>query len=148
MAEHTSASISIEANPATIMGVIADFEAYPTWATAVKAAEVLETFPDGRASKVHFELNAGVLKDQYTLAYTWDRDREVRWTLAEGQVVKALDGAYTLRDKGRGTTEVTYRLAVDVSIPMIGLLKRKAEQMIIDAALKELKKRVEGRPDA
>src|SRR5690606_26923171 len=96
VAGHTSASISIEADPATIMGVIADFEAYPTWATAVKAAEVLETHPDGRASKVHFELNAGVLKDRYTLAYTWDRDREVRWTLAEGQVVKALDGAYTL----------------------------------------------------
>jgi len=39
---------------------------------------------------------------------------------------------------------VTYRLAVDVKIPMLGMLKRKAEKVIIDTALKELKKRVEG----
>ena len=38
---------------------------------------------------------------------------------------------------------MTYRLAVDVKIPMIGLLKRKAEKVIVDTALKELKKRVE-----
>ena len=49
---------------------------------------------------------------------------------------------------GRRPTEVTYRLAVDVSIPMIGMLKRKAEKIIIDTALKGLKKRVESLADA
>ena len=46
------------------------------------------------------------------------------------------------RDKAG--SKVTYRLAVDLNIPMLGMLKRKAEQQIVDAALKELKKRVEG----
>ena len=49
---------------------------------------------------------------------------------------------YTLEADGAATT-VTYRLSVDVKIPMIGMLKRKAEKVIIDTALKELKKRVE-----
>jgi hypothetical protein len=53
-----------------------------------------------------------------------------------------MDGAYLLDDTG-GETEVTYRLAVDVAIPMIGMLKRKAEKVIIDTALKGLKRRVE-----
>jgi hypothetical protein len=44
---------------------------------------------------------------------------------------------------GPDGTEVTYRLCVDVAIPLIGLLKRKAEKVIIDAALKGLKNRVE-----
>jgi hypothetical protein len=39
---------------------------------------------------------------------------------------------------------VTYRLAVDLTIPMLGMLKRKAEKVIVDTALRELKKRVEG----
>jgi hypothetical protein len=39
---------------------------------------------------------------------------------------------------------VTYSLAVDLVIPMLGLLKRKAERVVMDTALKELKKRVEG----
>jgi hypothetical protein len=39
--------------------------------------------------------------------------------------------------------EVTYRLALEVSIPLIGMLKRKGEKILIDTALKGLKKRVE-----
>jgi carbon monoxide dehydrogenase subunit G len=58
-------------------------------------------------------------------------------------MVKAMNGAYLLADRGDGTTRVTYRLAVDVAIPLIGMLKRKAEKVIIDTALKGLKKRVE-----
>ena len=54
-----------------------------------------------------------------------------------------MDGTYLLRDLGDGTTEVTYRLALDVSIPLIGMIKRKGEKIIIDTALKGLKKRVE-----
>jgi hypothetical protein len=38
---------------------------------------------------------------------------------------------------------VTYELAVDVRIPMIGMVKRKGEKRIIDSALKGLKRRVE-----
>ena len=48
-----------------------------------------------------------------------------------------------LTDLGDGSTDVTYRLALDVSIPLIGMLKRKGEKILIDAALKGLKKRVE-----
>ena len=73
----------------------------------------------------------------------WDGDREVTWTLVEGNMLRMLDGAYTLVDRGDGTTEVTYRLALDVSIPLIGMLKRKGEKILIDTALKGLKKRVE-----
>jgi hypothetical protein len=39
---------------------------------------------------------------------------------------------------------VTYQLVVDVKMPLLGMMKRKAEKVIIDTALKELKKRVEG----
>ena len=31
----------------------------------------------------------------------------------------------------------------DIAMPMLGMFKRKAEKMIMDSALKELKKRVE-----
>jgi hypothetical protein len=40
---------------------------------------------------------------------------------------------------------VTYELTVDLIVPMIGMIKRKAEKVIVDTALKGLKKRVEGR---
>ena len=145
MAERTESSITVDAAPAAVMEVIADFPAYPEWTGAVKKAEVRATGAGGRASTVWFDLDAGAIKDQYTLRYTWQDDREVRWSLVEAdQIVKAMDGAYLLADNADGTTTVTYRLAVDVKIPMLGMIKRKAEKVIIDTALKELKKRVEG----
>ena len=143
MAEQTSSSIVVDAPPADVMAVIADFESYPEWAKGVQIAEVVEPGTGQRADQVYFELDVSPIKDEYTLAYDWDGDREVTWTLVEGNMLRALDGAYTLVDRGDGSTEVTYRLALDVSIPLIGMLKRKGEKILIDAALKGLKKRVE-----
>jgi carbon monoxide dehydrogenase subunit G len=143
MANQTTSDIVIAADRARVMGVIADFESYPQWATGVKQCTVVLDGSEGRAEQVRFVLDASPIKDEYVLAYVWDGDESVTWTLAEGHMVKAMDGAYLLVDLGDGTTRVTYRLAVDVAIPLIGMLKRKAEKVIIDTALKGLKKRVE-----
>ncbi len=143
MADQASSSITIAADPARIMSVIADFPAYPEWTGLVKTAEVVEPGPDGRARQVHFTLDAGVVKDDYVLAYDWRDDEQVSWRLVKGQMQKAQEGSYTLTPKG-GSTEVLYRLSVDLNLPMLGMFKRKAEKVIIDTALKELKKRVEG----
>ncbi|MEU3494905.1 MULTISPECIES: SRPBCC family protein [Kitasatospora] len=143
MAEHTRSSIVIDATPAEVMAVIADFAAYPEWTGEVKEIDVLETGPDGRAAKVRLLLDAGAIRDEHTLAYTWDGDRVVSWTLVSSQMLRSLDGSYALAPAGKGT-EVTYQLAVDVKIPMLGMIKRKAEKVIIDRALAGLKKRVEG----
>ena len=142
MADQTSSTIVIDAPPAEVMAAIADFAAYPEWAQGVHTAEVRETLPDGRAKEVYFEIEATPIKDSYTLGYDWNGDESVTWTLVSGKMMKRLDGAYVLRPSGGGT-EVTYRLAVELGIPMIGMLKRKAEKVIIDTALKGLKKRVE-----
>jgi uncharacterized membrane protein len=143
MADQSTQSIVVEAPAADVMAVIADFPAYPAWVSAAKQVEVLETGPDGRASRVHFVLDAGAVKDDYVLAYTWDGDHRVDWTLVRGQMQKQQDGSYVLEESG-GSTTVTYSITIDLSIPMLGLIKRKAEKVILDTALKELKKRVEG----
>jgi ribosome-associated toxin RatA of RatAB toxin-antitoxin module len=145
MAEQTTSSITIAAAPAEVMAVIADLESYPEWTASFKEVEILTVYEDDeRPAEARFVLDAGPIKDTYTLSYEWDDDTEVRWTLVEAGLLRALDGAYTLADTGAGSTEVTYQLSVEVGIPMLGLMKRKAEKVIIDTALKELKKRVEG----
>jgi uncharacterized membrane protein len=143
MADQSTQSITVDAPAAEVMAVIADFPAYPEWVAAAKQVEVLESGADGRATKVHFVLDAGAVKDDYVLAYTWDGDRCVTWTLVQGQMQKRQDGSYTLAERD-GRTEVTYTITIDLSIPMLGMIKRKAEKVILDTALKELKKRVEG----
>jgi ribosome-associated toxin RatA of RatAB toxin-antitoxin module len=143
MADQASSSITVDASPAEVMAVIADFAAYPEWAGFIKSAEVLSTGADGRADQARFVVDAGVIKADYTLRYTYDGDTRVSWELEEG-TLKENRGSYTLVDNG-GTTDVTYELTIDAGIPMLGMFKRKAEKVVMDTALKELKKRVEAR---
>ena len=138
----TASDIVIDADAARIMDVIADFDSYPSWATGVRSAEVTAV-GDGRPERVHFVLDASPIKDQYELAYTWQGDDAVSWSLAEkGSMLTAMDGSYEL-EPAEGGTRVTYRLAVEVAVPLLGMLKRKAEKVIIDTALTGLKRRVE-----
>lgn len=143
MADVTSSSITIAAPPEQVMAVIADFAAYPEWAEQITTVEVLDEEAAEPAERVRFTMDARAIKDSYTLQYVWAQDgRSVSWSLVKGQIQKAQEGSYTLMGSSTGTT-VTYTLAVVLNIPMIGMLRRKAEKMIIDTALKGLKRRVE-----
>jgi ribosome-associated toxin RatA of RatAB toxin-antitoxin module len=141
VADQTSASIDIAAQPDDVMAVIADFEHYPDWVDSMKSAEVLSSVA-GKAKTVRMVLDHTLVKDNYVLAYEW-KPQAVGWKLIKGNLLRTMDGSYQLKANGAKTT-VTYTLAVDINMPMIGMFKRKAEKTIIDSALKGLKKRVEG----
>ena len=143
MADATTSSITIGADPERVMAVIADFAAYPEWADQVKTVEVVDEDagpPGARPLRdrrrpdqglLHAGLHVGARRPLGELDAGQGADPE-----GDGRGVRAG------RD-GR-PDEVTYSLAVDLNIPMIGMLRRKAEKVIIDTALKGLKPRVEG----
>jgi len=142
MAEKTEGTTTIDAEPAAVMGVIADFEAYPEWASGVKEVQVLEQDKDGRGYKVRFEVSMLGLSGWYALTYTYNGEKGISWTFVDGSPIKNLEGEYVLEPSG-GSTKVVYRASVEPGIPMIGFMKRKMEKQVIDIALKGLKKRVE-----
>ena len=145
MADTSTSSIKIAAPPARVAAVICDFPRYPEWVSATRSVEIVEEYEDGYASQVHFVLDAGVISDEYTLEYEYAEDiSRIEWHLvAPSRVQKAQEGSYDLVDNGDGTTTVTYTLSVELAIGMLGMFKRKAEKMIMDMALNELKRRVE-----
>ncbi len=140
MADSTSSTIVIDADPGKVLDVIADFSTYSEWA-GVKDVEVLSEHADGRAEKVRLTIDAGIVKDTYVLEYEWDATG-VSWNLVEGSLQKSQEGSYRLSPEGDGT-KVDYRLSVELTMPMLGFFKRKGEKVIVDTALKGLKKRVE-----
>jgi uncharacterized membrane protein len=141
MADLTRSSIAVAASRPEVMKVIADFAAYPQWIRFIKDVEVLETDTAGRGTVVRFVLDTGVVADDYSLAYTW-ADDEVSWHLVHGTSIKAMDGSYRLQSTPTGT-DVAYALSIEVDMPLLGVFKRKAEQVLIDTALRALKARVE-----
>ena len=142
MADLASSTITISAPPDEVMAVIADIDRYPEWTGQIKSAEVLDADGDGRPRQARFVMDAGVLKDEYVLQYDWNPSGVAWHLVGTSAVQKSQVGSYALAPQAGGT-EVTYSLSVDIAMPMLGMFKRKAEKMIMDSALKELKKRVE-----
>lgn len=145
MAETSTQSIVIAAPPDAIAAVICDFARYPEWVSAAKRVDVVEEYEDGYASMVEFEIDAGVVADTYTLKYEYAEDlSRIEWHLvAPSKMQQSQVGSYDITDNGDGTSTVTYTLAVELGIGMLGMFKRKAERVIMETALNELKKRVE-----
>jgi len=144
MSEVTESTIRIEAPVADVVAVVSDLTKYPEWSTSIKRVEVLESDSDGRPVKVTMMVDAGPMRDSVTLQYDWSlAPAQLSWTLLEAEMLTAMDGTYTISEADEDSTEVSYRLAVDVAMPMLSMLKRKAEKAVVDVSLKELKKRVE-----
>ncbi|WBB67212.1 SRPBCC family protein [Micromonospora sp. WMMD812] len=145
MADTSTQSITIGAPPERVAAVICDFASYPEWTDAMRRVEVVEEYEDGYASQVRFTIDAAVMADEYVLAYAYAEDlSRIEWDLvAPSKMQKAQRGSYDLVGNPDGTTTVTYTLEVELSVGMLGMFRRKAEKMIMDTALKQLKRRVE-----
>jgi ribosome-associated toxin RatA of RatAB toxin-antitoxin module len=142
MAEQAHGTISIAAPAEAILAVVADVEAYPDWSEEFRAATVVKRDPEGRPTRATFDIDAGPIRDQYTLKYSWTSETRVAWKLVESKVMTTLDGSYDL-DPKQGSTDVTYTLTAELKYKLPGFVMRKARQRIVDGALEGLKARVE-----
>jgi ribosome-associated toxin RatA of RatAB toxin-antitoxin module len=143
MPEHAEGTTEVDASPADVMAVIADFDAYPDWVGNLEDVQVLARDRRGRGTRVAFRLRTPVLTAAYTLAYRYaPRDEGVSWRYVEG-TLQDLTGSYTLEQTDDRTTRVTYRLDVELGMPLPGLVKRQAAKQIVRSALSDLKRRVE-----
>ena len=145
MADFSSNSLSIDAPAADVMAVLTDLEGYPTWSTSIKSVESLERDPEGRATKVKVKVEAGPLKDRATLIYDYTKlPNEITFSLEDADLMTAMSGGFLVKDNGDDTCTVTYSLGVEISMPVPDMMRRKAEMSTIEAALGQLKKKIEG----
>ena len=146
MAEQATERKIIDAPAERCVAVVLDFERYPDWARDVKEVRVVERDEEGRGLRVAFRAGAMGHSARYTLRYDYaDAPTRVGWVLDEGDIVRRLDGEYVFEpaDADGGATDVTYRLSVELAVPLPGFVKRRAETKIVTTALDELKRRVE-----
>jgi hypothetical protein len=142
--EKATERIRIAAAPEDCFAVALDFERYPEWAADIKDVTVLDRDAEGRGTRVSYRAAAMGRSAHYVLAYTYDESPlAMRWVLDQGDIMRRLDGDYVF-EPADGGTEVTYRLVVELVVPLPGFMKRRAESKIMGTALRELKRRVEG----
>src|ERR1700749_2842312 len=80
VADKTAPTIYIDADPSTVMDVIADIGSFPDWVAEYKETEVLQADHEGYPRTARLVLDAAVLKDTMVLAYDWPADHgSVTW---------------------------------------------------------------------
>jgi ribosome-associated toxin RatA of RatAB toxin-antitoxin module len=144
MEEQVTEQMVIRATPDQCLDVLISFEDYPTWAADIKAVAVDERDDQGRPEKVTFRAAAFGRSTSYTLLYDYSEwPNELSWVQTQGDLTNRLDGSYHLSPSGEDSTEIEYRLTVELKVPLPGFVKRRAEGRIMGTALRELKARVE-----
>ena len=144
MTDTASDRIRVDAPAERCFDVAIDFESYPEWARDVRDAKILESDDEGRGTRVEYRAAALGKSIRYVLAYDYtDAPESFSWSLVEGDMLKRLDGTYRFEPEGEASTRVHYDLAVELAVPLPGLVKRRAAGLIMGSALKELKKQVE-----
>jgi len=147
MSERVAQRAIIAAPPEKLFEVVTDYERYPEWARDLKHVQVLSRDGEGRGVEVQYRAAAMGRSTTYILRYDYrDAPHRLPWVLARGDIMRRLDGHYELRavDDDPGATEVVYRLAVELIVPLPTFVKRRAETKIMHNALRELKAHVEG----
>lgn len=133
----------VDVAPEQCFAVALDFERYPEWVAAIKSVRVNERDDQERATRVTFGAGAFGRRVSYTLAYDYsEAPGKLTWHQTAGDLTSRIDGSYLFEPLGE-RTDVTYHLAVDLKLPVPGFIKRRAEGLIMHAALRELKARAE-----
>ena len=144
MTDEATQQTHIDAPPDQCFAVAIDFDRYPEWAADIKSVEVVERDDQGRAARVRFRAGALGQSTRYTLRYDYSgAPRVLAWVQVEGDLTRKLDGEYVFESDGKGGTNMTYHLTVELKVPLVSFIKRRAEARILSAALRDLKARAE-----
>jgi hypothetical protein len=141
-AEHT---VEIDAPIETCFGAIIDYETFPSWQGAVVDTEVLDWDSKGRGKRVRLFIDAKVRKVDYTLDYSYDEPIRIEWDFVEGNGINGADGHYLFEDLGSDRTRATYKLGLEVGIPLPGPVARRAHKTTLKGSVEDLKKEAERR---
>lgn len=140
MADQTTQRMVVHASPERVWDLLTDFPSYPRWATGLKSATVVSSDDEGRGVEVAFRAAAMGRSTSYTLRYDYSQaPRMLSWKLSDGDITRVLDGSYELLPAPEDRTEIVYNLTVDLTAPLPGFVKRRAEERIIHTALTELR---------
>ena len=144
MTDLSKSLISIDAPIEVVQKALFELDKYPEWSSQIKSAEALARDDQGRITKVKMSIDAGMMKDRPTLDYDWSQaPNKLSFSLDEADLLTSMDGVYTITAIDEDTTEVTYELGVDLSMPVPAMMRQKAEKATIDAALAQLKSYLE-----
>ncbi|MGV0994092.1 MAG: SRPBCC family protein [Mycobacterium sp.] len=138
-----SKTLEVDAESATILAIVADFEAYPQWNDEVKAVWVLARYDDGRPSQLRIDTEIQGQPGTYIQAVYYPSPVQIQTVMQQGDLFSKQEQLFSVVEMGP-VSLLTVDLDVETSIPGVpNMLVKKLVNDAIEHLASNLKARAE-----
>ncbi len=138
-----SKTVEVDAEEAAILGIVADFEAYPQWNDEVKAVYILARYNDGRPSQLRIDTEISGQPGTYIQAVYYPGPAQIQTVMQQGDLFSKQEQLFSVVGMGP-VSLLTVDLDVEVSIPGVpSVMVKKIVNEALDHLAGNLKARAE-----
>ncbi|HTZ12781.1 MAG TPA: SRPBCC family protein [Mycobacterium sp.] len=137
-----SKTVEVDADAASILAIVADFESYPQWNDGVKGLWVLARYDDGRPSQLRLDAKYEAIEDSLIQAVYYPSPTQIQTVLQQGNLFKKQEQLFSVVDMG-GSSLLTVDLDVEPSMPIPAPMVKTMANNVLDYLAENLKKRAE-----
>ena len=137
-----SKTVEVAADAATIMAIVADFEAYPQWNDEVKGVWILHRYDDGRPSQLRLDASYSGFDGTFIQAVYYPSPTQIQTVLQQGDLFTKQEQVFSVVEMGP-TSLLTVDMDIETQMPVPKPMVKKAVNDALDYLADNLKRRAE-----
>lgn len=137
-----SKTVEVASDAASIMAIVADFEAYPQWNDEVKGLWILARYDDGRPSQLRLDASVSGFDGTFIQAVYYPSENQIQTIMQQGELFSRQEQLFSVVAMGP-TSLLTVDLDVDTTMPVPKPMVRKMVDDALEHLAGKLKQRAE-----
>jgi ribosome-associated toxin RatA of RatAB toxin-antitoxin module len=137
-----SKTVEVDADAASIMAIVADFEAYPQWNEPIKGVWVLARYDDGRPSQLRLDTDIQGMAGTYIQAVYYPGENQIQTVMQQGDLFTKQEQLFSVVEAGEKTL-LTVDIDVETTIPLPAPMARMLLNNVLEGLAESLKQRAE-----
>ena len=137
-----SKTVEVSADAASIMAIVADFEAYPQWNDEIKGLWVLARYDDGRPSQLRLDTEVQGVAGTYIQAVYYPGENQIQTVMQQGDLFAKQDQLFSVVEIGTSSL-LTVDIDVEPSMPVPAPMVKSMLNTVLDHLADNLKQRAE-----
>jgi ribosome-associated toxin RatA of RatAB toxin-antitoxin module len=137
-----SKTVEVDADAASIMAIVADFEAYPQWNPGIKGAWILARYDDGRPSQLRLDTEINGMPGIYIQAVYYPGANQIQTVMQQGDLFAKQEQLFSVVETGQ-TCLLTVDVDVEPTMPVPAPMVKMLVNNVLDSLAQNLKQRAE-----
>ena len=134
--------MEVGADAASILAIVADFEAYPQWNEPIKGVWVLARYDDGRPSQLRLDTEISGMPGTYIQAVYYPGENQIQTVMQQGDLFAKQEQLFSVVETGP-TCLLTVDVDVESTLPVPAPMVKMLLDNVLDGLAQSLKQRAE-----